>query len=540
MIDSSVLARQCAPESPDVTPSVRISDLWKQTFEAIERSPAREALIDRWARDRYREQASWRERHGLASCVHEMLTTALRQGDFVLRVHDGATAWRLPLTAFAGWRDDIDLEMTWTTGRLWHFEASDKFRAIADLELPLLITQEEAGCFRAKVAKHVQEVERLPPEEPPQVSDGDVEGWCAEWREKRFWPVREAMLWVASRDLTEVARLHLGSVWDRCEDLGIAGAIRAKCEIEGQQQWRRIHTLGVEPRLIDALASGAVRAHGLFEGQSPMRVIDPVQWTRLVFDVPPERQRDRSDAFKSAARLQGQTHGANWSAYWTAIAIERDDLVRRFPAIPLPVQPSGDAAVRASDWSAEFVRRARWSTPYVIAWIALRDADRVAARFGPSSNWEGLLEDRSEERLDLLLLAIENELEAHDRFPRFALERAVQREGLLAADVAAGQHATHRLEQLLRHEFWRDDVLARFPQISPASQTAEPDDSDAAVDATIRRLSEERGSPLPRNEGAKIVKPLHNSRSLNSIRQRIEIVFPDAKPGPRGPRKRVI
>jgi hypothetical protein len=64
------------------------------------------------------------------------------------------------------------------------------------------------------------------------------------------------------------------------------------------------------------------------------------------------------------------------------------------------------------------------------------------------------------------------------------------------------------------------------------------DDCDDAVDATIRRLTDERGSPLPRNAGAKHVQALHPTRTYTAVRARIRAVLPDVLPGPKRPRER--
>lgn len=304
-----------------------------------------------------------------------------------------------------------------------------------------------------------------------------------------------------------------------------------------------------------ALAAGHVRAHGFFEGQGPMREIEAVQWTRLAFGILPEAQRDRSDAFNSAACVTGQIHGVRWSSHWTAIAIDREDLLRALPPVALnpdaamaelTVSGSGPddneaSAAQSATWVGALMVQARWPTPVVLAWIAFRRADVLAKLFGPQAYWHDLLSARQDIRLDLLLAAIENEGDAHDADPRAALERAVQREGLLAADMAPGSHATHRAEQLIGHEFWREDVLALFPELADLAMVngdATRDDSDAAVDATIRRLSDNRGSPIPRNVGAIMVQELHPSRTRAFILQRIKQIYPSVTPGPKGPRKR--
>src|SRR5436190_1745628 len=93
---NEVLARCCAPEPHETVPSVRIADLWKWTWEALENSAARAVLIEHWASPTYLHPRSKRERYGLQSAVNCILTRSLMEGVFALRLHDGARAWKLP------------------------------------------------------------------------------------------------------------------------------------------------------------------------------------------------------------------------------------------------------------------------------------------------------------------------------------------------------------------------------------------------------------------------------------------------------------
>lgn len=421
MIDSSILARACAPEVPEVTPSVRLLDLREWTLEAVQRSPAREPLINAWARTDYRERRAWREEYGLISVAHEMMTRGLRDGDFALRVHDGLRAWRIPCDAFAAWGPDTDLEMTWTGGRLWEPDASSPFKPVADLELPLLTTEAEAEAHRRRVLTEIADLEASAPTvrsvrrttleqqvdaalaAVPAPDPSELRAWVDEWSGNARWPLRQALLWVAFRDFDEVAKAVLTSFWSGNENLGIAGAALAQCDLEQQVGIARLVERQPASRLVHALTVN-LRAHGLFEGAGPMALIEAPQWENLEFGVPPEGQRGRSDAWQSAARVKDQIHGPGiaWQGHWTGIKVERTDLFAWFPAIPVG----------------------------------------------------------------------------------------------------------------------RDDR----------------DDSDTAVDATIRRLSDERGSPIPRNKGAADVRKLHPSRTQTSIRKRIEAIYPSVSPGPKGSR----
>lgn len=353
MIDSSILARECVPEAPSVALTVHIRDLRIWTLEAVERSPAREPLIDRWARDHYREGPGRREKYGLTSATHELMTRGFSGGAFALRVHDGARAWRLPFQAFQGWRPDIDLEMTWTTGRLWQFDASDAFRPIAALELPLLTTEAEADTYRRGVLQEIAAIEAASPRPPSarrtmleqQIEEAEAaapapdpethSAWVAEWSAKARWPLREALLWVALLDIDEVAKAVLTSFWAGNEREGIAGPHLAKCDIEGQSGWRRVVERDPEPRMMQALRGGGLRASGLFEGAGPMAAIGAVQWENLTLGVAPKGQRGTSDAWQSAARINDQMNGIDWRGHWTGICIERQDLFAAFPQVPL-------------------------------------------------------------------------------------------------------------------------------------------------------------------------------------------------------------
>lgn len=331
LIDSSILARRCAPEAASVEATVRISDLWKWTFDSVEASRAHDDLIDDWAHEKYRDETSMRAKYGLVSAVHEMMTKGFQKGHFALRVHDGHRAWRLPVEALNGWADSgLDLEMTWTTGRLWQFEASDDFRGVADLELPLLTTEPEAAAFRLLVTNHIDAVEARPMEPMPQAEPGELERWVADWSRKARWPIREALLWVALRDIENVGQLVLTSAWgDAHED--IAGAVLARTDLQWQRRWRRVVDDNPEVTLLRALRDGDARAAGMMEGSHKMDPIEPMQWENLEFGVLPKEQRDRSDAYRSSAKVLGQWAGIRWRGYWTGVRIERDALFAAFP-----------------------------------------------------------------------------------------------------------------------------------------------------------------------------------------------------------------
>jgi len=382
MIDSSILARLCVPEAPDVAATVSVRELWQWTWNTIEGSPGGGEIVEKWATKKFEENVEHRANYRLRSAVDALLTTGLKKRVFTLRVHDGQQAWRVPPEAFAGWFDGMDLEMTWAVGRLWQFDATDRFRPLADLELPLLMTETEARTFKSKVEAEIAHVQDVG-DYPIRVTDAEVDAWVNDWAHRHFWPIREAMLWVATLDFREAARLALGTIWSRCEDLGLVGSAQASADVEGQAAWRRIVEPQPEQALVTALRNGRVRSHGLYEGHGPMKFIEPVDWTRLIFDVPPRQQWDRSDAHKSAARALSQVRGTNWRGHWTGIVIERDGLMQTFEAQALgdagaltvaqerevselnPIRRLGDApaARRFASWVEEQMRLGRLPTP---------------------------------------------------------------------------------------------------------------------------------------------------------------------------------
>lgn len=155
------MARCCTPEAVGVAPTVRVTALWSATLEAVERSSARDALIDQWARGQSRE--GLREKYGLRSVATELMTFGLHEGWFIPRLHDGLTVWRVPPEAFLGFRDGHDLEITWVTGRLFDLEVSERFRTVANLDLLLTVTEEDRSGYLKNVSQYITDKESLRP-----------------------------------------------------------------------------------------------------------------------------------------------------------------------------------------------------------------------------------------------------------------------------------------------------------------------------------------------------------------------------------------
>lgn len=521
--------------------TVTVTSLWQWTWSRVEGAPAGASVVNKWATREYAGSDERRDNYRLRSAVDALMTRGLRDGVFVLRVHDGQRFWRVPPEAFNGWLDGMDLESTWACGRLFDFDATDRYRPLANMELPLLMTEPEAEAFRALVEGQIAHAEdALTPPEP--VPEEHVAAWVQTWARRRHWPLGEAIYWVATRDLAEAARLALSSFWAGCGDLGLVGPVLAKIDVDGHRAWRRI----VEPEpatsLLVALRDDErLVSYGLHEGDGPMKPISPLTWTRLEFGVTPPGQRDRSDAHKSAANVVGQLRGVRWRDHWTGIVVDRESLMTVFPPTPVEAATPGDderSDLTDDEWLCEFRNRKRWNAAEVTAWIGARRGTVLARAFGPAGDFFPTLTITEESRLRHVA---EIFLDGHvpdtvEPDPRSAIEYAVQRGALRAIGVQEGGHATHRLERLLHHEFWRDDVLALFPELGLAPAE---DDSDEAVDAAIRQLSEDRGGvPLPRNDGAKILHQMFPRRRVSHLRRRIVAVFPTATPGPKGPRKR--
>lgn len=477
LISSSILAGLCVPEKREVCPTVSISELWQWTWTAVEGAPRGAHVVQKWATKDYENSGERRENYRLRSAVNALLTEGLTKGTFILRVHDGHQVWRIPHEAFSGWLDGMDLEMTWAAGRLWQFDTTDRYRPVADMELPLLLTEKEQEMFQSFVLKEIAIAQGL-----PVVDDAELAKWVADWSVRRFWPVREAVLWVATRELQEAGQLALGSAWDGCGEFGLVGALQATADVQGQRDWRRIIEPEPEAALLAALRNGRVTAHGLFEGNGPMRLIAPAEWTTLEFGVVPKGQRDRSEAHTSAAKMAGQYAGATWRGHWTGIAIERLTLFAAFPPVPL----AHEEAPSAREWLDALQRRPLWNAAELTAWVGFRRWAPLAAEFGPEGQSFGALTIGDESRLRFVSECLEDNADAHDRTPRFAVERAVQRGGLLARGAAPGVHVTHSLEDLLHYEFWREDVLGMFPDLGEPQLAPE----SVAPTHTPRRVPE--------------------------------------------------
>ena len=325
--EKSVLARCCVPEDPRLVVNVRLTDLWRWTFEAVEAAPIQSDLVDRWAPDKIKEAASLRAMYGVRAVADAMMTTGLRRGEFAPRVHDGERIWRVPPEAFQSWNSDgLDLEMTWAAGRLWDFDAADGFRALAQLELPLLTTEDEAQAYKHTVTRHIAELAALPAEEPPECDPDERDALVRKLETQKRWPLREALLWVATRDLEQTAEVILTSAWaEAAEDFGLSPGVWTRSDIEGQSYFRSFVDPDPERALLQALRNAQVNAIGLQEGAGSPAEVPDYAWEHLEFAVPPG-SRDGSGAMRV-----GQLHGVRWSGHWTGLRFDRESLWQAFP-----------------------------------------------------------------------------------------------------------------------------------------------------------------------------------------------------------------
>jgi len=369
---------------------------------------------------------------------------------------------------------------TWTAGYLWSLDAPLRYRALADLELPLLTSAAEADAFRTMVLRSIDDLETRASAGLPRANVAAREAWTKGLLSRDRWALREALLWVATRDLEKMADMVLTSLWpDDDPHIGPPGLTWVSGHIQALAgEWEFVERTPALA-LLHALRGARVGASGLFEGRDQRQGIDAIQWEDLEFGMSPGTSRSGSTAHRI-----GQTQGIAWSGHWTDLLFDCHKLFAAFPAL----DGIDAASVTPEQWAADYAARPKWTIGEVVAWVGLRDEAEVCRVFGPAGYWFGMLNIPTDRRLDLLLSAIENEGGAHDRFPRHAIERAIQRQGLLAAGVAPGGHVTHTLENLIGLAFWRDDVTAHFAKPLQDCRTEAP--LPIAAQEPIKRASD--------------------------------------------------
>ena len=336
--ETSILSRRCVQEDPSLVATVRVRDLWVWTFETVEGATICSDLVDRWAPEKINKSAVLRTQYGVNAVADAMMTKGLLQGEFKTRIHDGERIWRVPKEAFEGeWgRGELDLEMTWATGHLWAFDAADGFWALADLELPLLTTEEEAHAYKRTVTGHIAELAALPADQPPECDPVERDALVGRLKTQKRWSLREVLLWVATQNLEQTAEVILTSAWARAAtDFELSPGVWARSDIQGQANFRSFVDADPERALLNALRNSQVNAIGLLEGAGSPVAVPDLAWEHLEFAVPPG-SRDGS-----AAMRVGQVHGVRWSGHWTGLRFDRVSLWTAFP-------PAGPDCERAS------------------------------------------------------------------------------------------------------------------------------------------------------------------------------------------------
>jgi hypothetical protein len=467
----------------DFEAGVRIDALWEGVVEQLEKfTRRREAILSLTGID---EDAGWPGdrlgeliRRAAAVAVQDCVSVGLvaiyvldpRSGRFFRLPKDGLVSPFIGVTRIGG-QDTNDRaartsETSWGAGTLYEIDCDKSLFRLAHERVPLMTSEAEARAVRDAFPRLLENEANGSTPEPPPTADPEARSrWIADLEGRSRWSLPEALLWIGFRDLNVMADLALLTVWDDAI-IGPRGVTWALSIIEA---WRGTVSV-VEHRpddvLMRKLRHNRVRATGVFEGRAQRQWIDAHLWEDLEFRTSPTGQRSGSAACRIA-----QVHGVPWSGHWVDILFERDALIAAFPAI----ESSDDAAhPNRDEWIADLMSKAKWSLAETLAWVAFRHPGGVAAAIGPGTLGHGALDLSSGLKLDLLLSIIHHTLGAVDRSPRAALEFALQRQGFTAAGVALGGHSTHRLEDLLRAEFWRADVLAAFPEVEAASPEVTP------------------------------------------------------------------
>ena len=472
---------QLPPMKADFEASVGIDRVWVTVFEVLERfERRRDAImaltgIDEtagWLGNRLPELIGRATAVALQQCIERDLISIYvfngQSGRFHRLPKEGLVSPFIGVTLIGGQETSARAahtsETSWTTGTLFEIDCDQSLFRLARERVPLMTSEAEASAtieaFQAVLEREAgqAEFEPLPSAEPAARA-----AWISGLIVRERWPLREALLWIATRDLDDMADIVLTSLWrDDDQNLGPPGLSWVLGHIDAWRDDRTFVSSRPDVELLQALKLGQVQASGLYEDREQRQHIKAFHWEDLELGTCPA---PRSSG--SAARRKSQVHGIAWTGHWTDLLFERADLFAAFA----PDGPGDQTtAQRTSDkWEADYLSRPRWTLGEVLAWVAFRTA--AGPVFGPDGWWPELLKLGNEFRLGLLLSAIENEHDAKDRFPRHALERAIQRQGLLAAEAAAGEHMTHRLENLLAAEFWREDILAHFPRMDGGDAT---------------------------------------------------------------------
>lgn len=361
---------QLTPMPASFEANVRCDRVWVAVFEVLQnfdrRRDAIKALtgIDeaQWPASRFPELLGRATAVALQQCVE--------RGLICLYLLDPRTSrfYRLPkealVSAFVSTtriegqetsaRAQCTSETSWATGTLFEIDCDKALYKLARERLPLMTTEDEASATIEDFRSVLDQEAGRPDWEPPKADPAAREAWIKELLARPRWPVREALLWIAMRDRSEMADLVLTAFWPEDDrDLGPPGLVWVLSHLEVWRHDRTFVEPSPEPALMQALRIGSIGASGLFESREQRRGIDAFLWEDLKLGTSPGHPRSGS-----AAHRKHQTHGIPWSGHWTDILFERDDLVSVFPesATDETAKPTVAQQGRCREWLSQEMR----------------------------------------------------------------------------------------------------------------------------------------------------------------------------------------
>lgn len=350
---------QLTPMQSDFEAGVRIDALWKALFEQLETFDRRRDVLlsltgidvdAGWPSDRLGELISRATAVLVQDCVRDGLISIYvhnpQSGRFHRLPKDGLVSEFVSTTRIGGQdtshRAARTSEHSWTTGTLFEIDCDKSLFRLARERVPLMTSEAEAqavlAAFPRLLAKEVSEPasDPLPTAEPERRAR-----WIADLQARERWPLREALLWIATRDLEFMADMVLTSLWEDNDPAGLPPP-GVEWVLGHIDTWSDDHSF-VERRpdgvLMRELRAGRVRASGVYEAREQRTWIDAHLWEDLEFGAWPFARRSGS-----AARQRRQVHGLQWAGHWIDLLFERDALIVAFPAIE-PSQDDSDAAV---------------------------------------------------------------------------------------------------------------------------------------------------------------------------------------------------
>jgi hypothetical protein len=348
---------QLPPMKADFEASVGIDRVWVAVFEVLEKFERRRDAI--MALTGIDETAGWPDQRlpelvgratavALQDCIQRGLISIYvfnsQSGRFHRLPKDGLVSEFISTTRIGGQDTSVRASRTsehsWATGTLFEIDCDQSLFRLARERVPLMTAEAEASAtieaFQAVLEREAgrPEFEPLPSAEPAARA-----AWIKTLLARERWPLREALLWVATRDLDDMADIVLTSLWpDDDRDIGPPGLVWVLGHIHAWRDDRTFVSATPEPELMQALGSGQVQASGLFEDREQRRNIERFHWEDLKFGNCPGPRPSGS-----AAHRKAQVHGIAWSGHWTDLLFERDGLTQAFPA----QGPDGDTKATA-------------------------------------------------------------------------------------------------------------------------------------------------------------------------------------------------